>query len=581
MFHSIRWRIAVPYVGLILAITLGLTLYVSNQMRQARLDNLETQLLADARLLTDSIELMQPDEGETWDTLSKTWAAALGARVTLIAADGMVLGESHEDRAQMGNHLYRPEVQQALASGQGSSIRFSQTVGYEMMYVATLAPGKQEVAIVRVALPLRQIEADVSRLRKSVLVAGLLAALLGALLALFIAERTARPVYRLTDVAVRLAEGDLNAHLLPTTRDEIGRLTDAFNYMAAQIREKVSTLAGERARLAAVLAHMSDGVLITDKTGRVRLINPAAAQLLGTSVEKALHQTFAQTVRYHQIIELWQECLRQGQQQDQIVEIRRQDLFLQVIVTPFQEVEWRGCLVILQDLTRIRRLETVRRDFISNISHELRTPLAGLKTLVDTLRDGALDDPPAARHFLDRMDIELDTLIQMVQELLELSRIESGKAPLRLEMVAVADVILGPVDRLLPQAERAGLTLSVDLPSALPPIRADSERMQQVIVNLVHNAIKFTPSGGQVTVSAERIDDELVITVRDTGVGVPAADLPRIFERFYKSYRTRSDGSGLGLAIARHIVLGHGGRIWVESVERRGSTFYLSLPVAT
>lgn len=286
------------------------------------------------------------------------------------------------------------------------------------------------------------------------------------------------------------------------------------------------------------------------------------------------------------------------------MEVGRQRPFLQAIATPLWNAGPQASLVIFQDLTRVRRLETVRRDFISNISHELRTPLASLQALVDTLRDGALDDPPAARHFLDRMETEVEALTQMVQELLELSRIESGQAPMRLIPTSVADVVFPPVERLRPQAERAGLSITIDLPPDLPPVLADAERAQQVITNLVHNAIKFTPSGGQIQVSGSGLQvssdghiqpetlnlepetfssgEWVLIAIEDTGIGIPADDLPRIFERFYKADRARSGGgTGLGLAIAKHIVQAHGGRIWVESVEGKGSTFYVALPALT
>jgi two-component system phosphate regulon sensor histidine kinase PhoR len=221
----------------------------------------------------------------------------------------------------------------------------------------------------------------------------------------------------------------------------------------------------------------------------------------------------------------------------------------------------------------------VRRDFISNISHELRTPLAGLKALVDTLHGGAIKDPPAAKRFLKRMDSEVDSLTQLVQELLELSRVESGQAPLLKEPTPALDVIVPPSDRLRPQAERAGLEFAVVLPSQLPLVIADAERMQMVVTNLVHNAVKFTPPGGKVTVSAESDGPEVLFSVSDTGVGIPAEDLPRIFERFYKADRARSGGgTGLGLAIAKHVIEGHGGRIWAESTEGQGSTFFFTLP---
>ena len=584
--RSLRWRIAIPYVTLVVIATLGLTAYVSAQVREVRLADLQGQLLADARLLSGELLPLfhEGTPAETLDEMARNWAGALDARVTIIGTDGTVLGESDEDRTQMENHLYRPEVQQALTTGQGSSIRYSATLGYEMMYVAVpiqAASAGQALGIVRVALPLSEIQASIHSLRQGILTAGLVTAVAAGLLALFLAQRTTQPLYHLTQVARRLASGDLSARLFPSSQDEVGQLTRAFNDMADQIREQVTTLAEEQGRLAAVLDHMADGVLITDEGGQVQLVNAAAARLLDTAAEQALGRSFVQAVPYYPLIELWKQCRELGEEQIETVEVSRNGLFLQAIVTPFEEGGTRGYLVILQDLTRIRRLETVRRDFISNISHELRTPLAGLKALVDTLRGGALKDPPAAKRFLKRMDVEVDALTQMVEELLELSRIESGQAPLRLVPVSVSEVVIPPVDRLQPQAERAGLEFTVLLPPGLPRVLADTDRARLVLTNLIHNAVKFTPPGGRITVSAAPDSDEVLFSVEDTGVGIPAEDLARIFERFYKADRARSGGgTGLGLAIAKHIVQGHGGRIWVESVEGQGSTFHFTLPAA-
>jgi two-component system phosphate regulon sensor histidine kinase PhoR len=572
-------------VALVLVATLGLTLYISDQVRQVRLDDLEDQLVADARLLAGAAAplLLDETDPETLDRLARGWANRLEARVTIIGTDGLVLGESHEDRTQMDNHLNRPEVQLALKTGQGSSMRYSATLGYEMMYAAVPIQIGEEVGlgVMRVALPLGEIEANAGRLRQEILIAGLGIALVAALLAVFIAGRTTQPVRELTAVAERMATGDLDARLFPTSRDEVGQLTRAFNHMADQIREQVTSLAEERGRLAAVLDHMADGVLITDGSGQVEMINAAAARLLDTSEEQALGRSFAQVVPHYPLIELWKTCCEQGEEQIEMVEVTRQGLFLQAIVTPFEEAGVEGYLVILQDLTRIRRLETVRRDFISNISHELRTPLAGLKALVDTLRGGAIKDRPAAKRFLKRMDAEVDALTQMVEELLELSRIESGQAPLRLAPVPVSEVVVPPVHRLRPQAERGGLDLTVLLPPELPMVLADADRARLVLTNLVHNAVKFTPPGGQITVGARPEGEDIVFSVQDTGVGIPVDDLPRIFERFYKADRARSGGgTGLGLAIAKHIVQGHDGRIWAESIEGEGSSFYFTLSVA-
>jgi two-component system phosphate regulon sensor histidine kinase PhoR len=495
----------------------------------------------------------------------------------------------------MDNHLDRPEVRQALAEGFGMSQRRSDSVDQMMLYTAVpVLEDGQTIGIARVALPLSRIDAQVASLRQPLIVASLAAALLVFLLALLVAGRTARPVERLTVAADAIASGDFSRRLTPTTRDEVGQLTRSFNKMANELDDKVSRLTEERSRLAAILENMADGVLITDTGGAVRLINSAATRLLSTTASNALGRSFAQVVRHYQVIDLWQKCREQNEPQVAPVEIDRQGIFWQVIITSFQETGALGYLVIIQDLSRIRRLETVRRDFISNISHELRTPLASLKALTETLRDGALDDPPAAERFLDSMETEIDALTQMVQELLELSRIESGQVALRLRPTWVEDIVLPPVERLLPQAERSELELITDIPSNLPPVLADVERTQQVVTNLVHNAIKFTPPEGRIIVRSwsSRSSDlppqartagglMVVVEVTDTGAGIPARDLPRIFERFYKADRSRGrGGTGLGLSIARHLVESHGGTIWVTSQEGSGSSFFFTLPAA-
>lgn len=262
----------------------------------------------------------------------------------------------------------------------------------------------------------------------------------------------------------------------------------------------------------------------------------------------------------------------------------RRGVFVQAVVSPFQEDGRVGCLVILQDLTRVRQLETVRRDFISNISHELRTPITSLKALVETLEDSALDDPPMARRFLSKAAGEVDAMGQIVQELLTLSRIESGQVPLRLQPTLVSDLVIPPLDRLLPATQRKSIEIIIDLPGRLPPVLVDVDQIEQVMRNLVHNAIKYTAEGGCITVSASRQADMVEVSVRDTGVGIPEKDIPRIFERFYKADRARqrneAAGTGLGLAIAKHIVQVHGGDISVQSREGQGSVFYFTLPVA-
>ncbi len=425
--------------------------------------------------------------------------------------------------------------------------------------------------------------------QRVVWVAAGLGAAAALLLARLVATRLTRPVRDVTTVARRLADGDESARVLPRDQDEFSDLVRAFNDLSEQRRRRIDELAQDNRRFAAVLDQMADGVLITNHLGLVTLINPAAARLLHTTAAEALGRSFAAVVRHHALIEVWQRSRERGGEQVEAVEVGP-DLFLQAVITPFRRGETAGAIVLLQDLTQVRRLQVMRRDFISNLSHELRSPLAALQILVETLQDGALDDPPAAERFLAQAEAEVNTMTQMVEELTELSQIESGQVRLRLAPVMVSELIDGPLERLRPQVEAGGLTLRVELPPDLPPALADAERMRQVVANLLHNAIKFTPPGGEIAITAEasqRNGDagtlirELVIEVRDTGIGIAKVDLPRVFERFYKSDRARTrgrGGTGLGLAIARHIVEAHGGRIWVKSKEGKGSRFFFSLP---
>jgi two-component system phosphate regulon sensor histidine kinase PhoR len=372
-------------------------------------------------------------------------------------------------------------------------------------------------------------------------------------------------------------EERLPAGELPGDVRGLEELSNAVRTLAITCQMQAAGLDAERARLAAVLEQMTDGVLIADALGRIQFANPAAGRLFDEP--QPAGRTVAEVLRQHQLVETWQRCQREGEAREETVELAPNRKFLQLVVLPDRQTG--GTLLLVQDLTRLRRLETVRRDFISNVSHELRTPLASLKALTETLRDGALEDPPAARRFLTRIETEVDALTQMAQELLELARIESGQVPLERRALAPGELIASSAERMRAQAERAGLALHVHVPDGLPEVLADRPRLEQVLVNLIHNAIKFTPPGGSLTLSAEREGDIVRFSVEDTGTGIPADDLPRIFERFYKADRARSGGgTGLGLSISRHLVESHGGRIWAESREGDGSTFHFTLPIA-
>jgi two-component system phosphate regulon sensor histidine kinase PhoR len=397
-----------------------------------------------------------------------------------------------------------------------------------------------------------------------------------AFLAVLIAAWYAWRYYKLRRETDEYASHVRELHSDTRVKD-LQNLSSAITSLVAAFDLRHSTLESERARLATVLDQITDGVLIADANGIIRLANPAAGRLFQAS--NPVDRSIAEVVRHHQLVEAWRRCQQTRQLQSESVEVPTRHQYLQLVVIPDQHSS--GSLLLAQDLTHIRRLETVRRDFISNLSHELRTPLASLKALTETLQDGALEDPPAARRFIDHIQIEVDALSQMVTELLELSRIESGRLTLDIRPVSPHYLLDSASRRMRLQAERAGLRLHVECVESLPKVQMDVQRVEQVLVNLIHNAVKFTHPGGDILLFAEAGPGEVRFAVRDTGIGIPAEDVPRIFERFYRVDKSRSgSGTGLGLSIAKHIVEAHKGRIWAESREGQGSTFIFALPIA-
>jgi two-component system phosphate regulon sensor histidine kinase PhoR len=364
----------------------------------------------------------------------------------------------------------------------------------------------------------------------------------------------------------------------PTDVKDFENLSNAISSLHSTFNLQLSTLDSDNARLSTVLEQLTDGVLIADANGLIQFANPAAKKLFETS--EVIGHSITEVVRHHQLVDAWRRCQQTNEMQSESVELPARHQFLQLIAIP--DTHASGSLLLAQDLTRVRRLETVRRDFISNVSHELRTPLASLKALTETLQDGALTDPEAGPRFLGRISTEVDALTQMAQELLDLSRIESGQVGLTLESLAPKNLIISAADRMKLQAERAGLKLSIKCEDNLPNVRADKSRLEQVLVNLIHNAVKFTKPGGEIVLETESTIGGVRFAVRDSGAGIPAESLTRIFERFYRVDRSRTgSGTGLGLSISKNIIEAHGGKIWAESDEGRGSIFYFMIPLAT
>ena len=582
MLGSIRLRIA-AYVLLIVAAFGALGLYVIHEVDADMRENTESYLVSEAQIVANSarplIEAGAP--GSSFDALAKQVGAGVDTRVTIIAPDGTVLGDSEADPATMENHAGRPEVQAAMQSGSGKDTRSSSTLGVDFSYVAQrVNVNGSPTAVVRVARPLSAIDATLSSITRSLLIAIVLTAGIAALLSLIIGSTIVRPLGALSGAARGVARGDLTRRVKPRPAGEIGEVADAFNQMAQSVEDLVDAVSEERSRLTAVLDSGSDAVLAIDGEGRVTFASRAVGPLLGRRPEETVGNPFVWAMPEDRVVQTLRGARETGERQSLVIE-RPKGRFLQVSAAPIAGGgEWVA-LVVFHDVTEAKRVEETRRDFIANVSHELRTPLASIKSVIETLQSGALDDRAAAQDFLARADAEIDRLVQMVTELLELSRLESGQAPLAREPVDVGRMLDQAVERMRPQAERKSLELTLDVAPGLPSIIGDAQRLEQATVNLLDNAIKFTPEGGSVRVSAQLVDGAVRVEVEDTGSGISPEKLPRIFERFYKGDRARGDrGTGLGLAVVKHTVEAHGGTVSARSQEGHGSTFTFRLPVS-
>ncbi|MFP3897924.1 MAG: ATP-binding protein [Dehalococcoidia bacterium] len=582
MLRSIQWRITLPFVLVILLIMAVLGSYLTSSSRSSQLDNLRSHLEHEARITAQASlpGFLSEDKYTALDALARTLGEQIDTRVTIIAVDGTVLGDSVEDAATMENHADRPEFRDALQHDLGEYSRYSTTLRQKMMYVAVPISHEGEViGVARVALPLTAVEGLVHSVTVSIVLAMGIGVLVIILAAWAISRVTTRPIRKLTLAAREIASGNLAQSIGVEARDEVGELAQAFNEMSLQLKERIETISGDRTRLAAILENMADGVIMTDVEGNVWLVNDAARKLF--NIEHEGGKTLIEVVRDHEMDEVLRLCLKTAKAETVQYESGTTRRYVRAIAIPIVREEVSGALLLIQDLTELKGLQTTRRELIGNISHEFRTPLAAIKAMVETLLDGAVEDRETVRDFLKRIDDEVERLTQIVAELTELSRIETGKAELILEPVDLNLLVEDAVSQLSPQADRQQLIVEKQLAADLPVVQADKARTRQVIVNIFHNAIKFTDAGGRIAIATRAQGDSVMVVVSDTGVGIPDTDLPHVFERFYKGDRARSGGAGtgMGLAIARHVVEAHGGVIWVQSEEGRGSTFSFSLPI--
>jgi two-component system phosphate regulon sensor histidine kinase PhoR len=495
----------------------------------------------------------------------------------------------------MENYRERPEVQQALATGHGTDLRTSRTTGERTLYLAVSLSGASQgmpTAFLRLGLPMTTFDHEVDKLHRDLALAFGIAFLIAVALSVWLAHSITKPLSDIAIAAQRLATGDHTTHIWTGARDEVGLLADTLNQMTDQLRARIDELSEDRSQLLAMLTSMVEGVMVLDRRGRVLQINPALERMFDVTRMEARGHPCSDVFRHPQLDTLVSTVLtkRMNEEDEILLHPSGRRLHIEASITESVRENDACAVLVFHDMTELRRLEIIRKDFVANVSHELRTPLTSIKGYVEALLDGAKDDPETSSQFLNIILKQSDRLNLILEDLLQLSKIESGQVQFKREPLHIQGVIERTLAMIKPLADKKGHRLVSFVENHLPAVLGDEDRLIQILSNLLENAVKYTPEKGTITVVAHPALDDAVqpamataveLSVTDTGMGIPELDRPRVFERFYRVDKARSrelGGTGLGLAIVRHLAEGLGGRVWVEANTPTGSRFVIRLP---
>jgi len=591
---------SIATVILLIACTLALVgVYLERREQDAIIDNVVERLDGQAALLAADLQTRTP-VGDAWAIQA---GARAKARVTVIAADGRVLADSEEPSARLENHLYRPEVADALQIGHGQATRLSRSVRRELFYYALRVASADGPVVLRLSVPLGDVSHAFSRFRRDFVEIALISFALASIITVFWARGISR---RLRSMVVFVRDV---SHRRPTVslplgaKDELRDLAEALNAMAADLQAVLHRLEEEGRRSATILNNLGEALLVLDGRERITLMNPAAEQLFGLSPMPQLGHTLLEVVRSHELDDLLKAAYQQegtARAEITLLHPRRRILSGTAVVIKDAYGGVQGTVLAFRDITELKRLEDVRMEFVLNVSHELRTPLTAIRGYAETLLDNQDADPATARRFLEIIHRHSERLGRLLDDLLDLSNLELERSPLDLRPVGVADAARQVCTLLEAKATQKSVTLATGVPEDLPRVLADRDRLVQILVNLVDNAVKYTPEGGTVSIAAHPVPwpDErpatapgnittqefgIAIEVRDTGIGIPAKDLPRLTERFYRVDKARSrelGGTGLGLAIVKHLISAHGGRLCIDSTPGEGTQVQMVLRIA-
>ncbi len=584
---SLLWQLYPSFLLITFFSVVAIIWYASTHLHRIYLDTVKTDLTARARLIQNLVlkEKLLTKEASL-DELCKSLGNLLSFRITVMLTDGRVIGESHEDPETMENHRDRPEMREALKGTIGTSMRYSTTLQRQMMYVAVPLLDRQKiVGVIRTSLPLTTIEQVSRTIYAEIALGGFVVAAIAALVSWIISSRISRPLERLRHGAERFARGDFDARLAVPDSEPIGSLAETLNNMAAQLDDRIRTIVRQRNQQEAILLSMIEGVIAVDHEQRILSMNHAAKDCLDVQRERFEGRNIVEVIRnadLHQFISM--TLSSPVPLEDEIVLGENNERFLQVHGTALRDAEGNqiGCVIVLNDVTRLRRLESIRHEFVANVSHELKTPITSIKGFVETLMDGALHDAEDAMRFLGIVSKQADRLHAIIEDLLNLSRIEQEekKEHIALDRLCVCETLHCAVECCRQKAEEKDIECVVECG---PDITADINPplLEQALVNLIDNAVKYSDSGGEIRVKATEENQWVLILVQDRGCGIPHESLPRLFERFYRVDKARSrklGGTGLGLAIVKHISQAHRGYVSVESEYGVGSVFTIHLP---
>lgn len=581
------WQIFLGYACVTAAALAVLAVYAARAASSFHEASIRADLEARALLMVDPIQdAIVRNEPDSVQNLCAKLGPSVATRITVVLPSGLVIGDSDESPANMDNHANRPEIAEAMAGGVGQSIRFSHTRRQNFMYVAIpLNDGGRLVGVLRTAVPFSRVQEALWTNKMHILLATSAVGLLGALASWGLSRRIARPLEHLRQGAHQYAQGDFEHRLRVSGADEIAELAQAMNHMAEQLDERIRTIVNQRNQQEAVLSSMIEGVIAVDAEKRIISLNRSAAHMLGLAADDVHGRGIETVVRNTALQEFIDRSLDSPSPiEGEFVLHAESEQTVQAHGAVLRDSVGNGlgAVIVLNDVTRLRRLEQVRQDFVANVSHELKTPITSIKGFVETLLDGALANPEDARRFLEIVDKQAERLTAILEDLLVLSRTEAGarRKGIPLERSSLPEVLNAAVTLCQPKAQARGIEIHCDCPNTLEA-RINAPLLEQAVTNLIDNAVKYSDTGGFVHIATERENDEVVIRVQDHGVGIPPEHLPRLFERFYRVDKARSrnlGGTGLGLSIVKHIVQAHEGRVEVESTPGKGSTFSIHLP---